>query len=158
FDLFNPHVLTAVQQAALQFAASTNATTTLSVAKAREEVRRMLGEGYSVGETNAVLIRRINEVFTDRARARSIGLTESSRAVHLGQVLAAKETGIVKGFRWLASSAHYCELCESLNGKVVAMDQPFYVDPKGGPYAVVYHAPAHPHCRCTVLEILDWDA
>lgn len=145
FDLFNPHVLAAIQRAVLAFADSTNATTMLSVNQAREEVRRLLGEGYTQGETITRLTRRINEIFDDRSRAWMIARTESSRAVHLGQVLAAKETGIIKGKQWLAS-ADACEKCEALNGMIVGIDENFTIDMKGGPYAVIQFPPRHPHC------------
>lgn len=156
FDLFNPHILTMIQQAVLQFAASTNAMTTQTVNEARENVRAMLAQGYTQGETIDQLTRRINEIFDNRDRAWMIARTESSRAVHAGQVLAAKETGIVSGKKWLAS-ADACKLCEALQGNVVGLDEVFTVDPKGGPYAAIAYPPRHPHCRCTFTEVLDWE-
>lgn len=157
FDLFNQHVLTAVQQAVLEFAASTNALTTQSVADARESVRELLAQGYSEGDTQRELRNKIRRIFADTYRAERIARTESSRAVHLGQTLAAQETGIVKGLRWLASSSA-CPLCEKIDGKVVEIGGIFYVNPKGGPYAVVRHPPAHPNCLCTIIEVIDWGA
>ncbi len=157
FDLFNPWVLTAVDDAVMAFCRSTLETALGDLADPISEFRRQLAEGVEAGEATISLNRRALEVFNDPFRAARVAQTEASRAVHLGQVLAAKESGVVAGKRWLASP-DACDLCLSLNGKVVGLDEPFHVFPKGGPYAMVYHPPAHPHCFCSLLdELMDND-
>lgn len=49
--------------------------------------------------------------------------------------------------------AHNCPLCQSLAAKGdIPLDEPFWVNPRGGPYAVVMHPPAHPHDQCALGE------
>lgn len=81
-----------------------------------------------------------------------------SRAYHAGQELAAKQSGVVAGKRWLASS-DACERCLALDGKVVALGEPFIVLPEGGPYATVMYPPLHPKCQCSWTEVLneEWE-
>ncbi|VTS05293.1 phage minor head protein [Tuwongella immobilis] len=153
FDVFRPQVLLAIQQAALQFAASTNATSTRQIDTARQKLREELAAGLEQGEAIARLSQRVQSIFVDPVRATSIAMTEASRAMHAGQIMAAKETGIVSGKRWLASSDS-CPRCQALDNQVVGLDEPFHVDSRGGPYAVIDHAPLHPHCMCTVIEVL----
>jgi hypothetical protein len=157
FDLRNPRVLDAINAASLTLAASTNAMSQYGVEQARSELRQAMIDGMDRGEAYTRLRGRIELIFDNRARADMIARTESSRAVHGGQVLAAQESGVVKGLKWLPSSAP-CEKCRKLAGKIVALGEPFFTDPRGGPYAVCYHPPLHPHCVCSILEELDWDA
>lgn len=153
FDVFLPQVELAIQRQVYQFVESTLATAWTDAQGAYRSVRRELQEGLSDGEAQRSLFQRINRIFNDPARAARIAVTESSRAMHAGQLLAAQESGVVAGLRWLASS-DACERCMELDGEEVKLGTPFYVDPKGGPYAVVTHAPLHPHCMCTTEEIL----
>ena len=67
-------------------------------------------------------------------------------------MMAAQEAGVER-HTWLASS-DACEKCLELDGKTVAIGEPFYVDPKGGPYAVCLHPPRHVHCFCSLVEDL----
>ncbi len=43
--------------------------------------------------------------------------------------------------------------CLELDGKEVGMDEPFYIRPEGGPYAVILGPPAHPRCACTTVGV-----
>lgn len=73
----------------------------------------------------------------------------SSRAMHGGSMLAAAESNVVTG-KYFISSSDACDLCLSLARMgTIDLDKPFYVHPKGGPYAVIMHAPAHPWCQCS---------
>lgn len=153
FDVFLPQVEMMIQQMTMQFVRSTLATAQNDVATAYQLVRMELAEGLSEGETLRELNERIGRIFDDPVRAHRIAMTEASRAMHAGQMESAKESGIVEGLRWLASS-DACPLCLKLDGKEVPLGTPFYVDPRGGPYATVYHPPAHPHCMCSTEEVL----
>lgn len=151
-------VLVAVRHAAMEFAVSTLATLRMDRIDAevthqertREAVETGLQSGRGLIESSAEVL----EVFESPHRAARIAATESSRAVHAGQLAEARASGVIAAKRWLASS-DACELCEALNNVEVPLDEPFYVDPRGGPYAVVMHPPRHPWCMCTFVEVLE---
>lgn len=145
FDLYEPRVMDAVDAAVLRFCRETNATAAGELNTTLAELRRQLKQGLSQGDAREALVARVRTVFTDPSRALRIAVTESARAVNGGQVLAWKGSGRVGRKRWLASS-DACEKCLNLDGEEVDLDAPFVTLPGGGPYAIVYHPPLHPHC------------
>lgn len=153
FDVFNPLVLEAIRSAAFEFCQATNDTATREVNQALADLRTSLASGLEEGESLKDLTRRVKEIFDDPARAQRIAMTEASRGMHAGQVMAAKQSGVVIGKRWLASS-DACELCLPLDGVEVGLDDDFAVDPTGGTYARVPHPPRHPHCMCSITEVI----
>lgn len=153
FDVFRPEVQTAIRTAAMAFAASTNATSTVRLSLALQLLRRELEQGLAQGEALQRLTQRVGDIFANPARAFMIAATEASRAMHAGQFLAARASEIVKGKRWQASS-DACPACMELDGQEVDLESPFHVDPKGGAYAVTMYPPLHPHCMCTWIEVL----
>lgn len=158
FELFNQRILEALDSAVFDFCASTLATIRGEVATWRDRLRVDFGEGLERGEGGRELTARVQRIFADPARAFTISLTETQRAVHGGQLLVAEESGIVKGKKWLASS-DACDKCLDMAALgEIPLDQPFYVDPKGGAYAVVQHPPKHPRCECALLEVVDYEA
>lgn len=154
FDIYRPESIEFIKTATYEFAASTMATATREANEAIADLRRALESGVSRGETVNEVNRRLFEIFADPNKAARIGVTESSRAVHQGQLVAAQESGVVTGLKWLASS-DACKLCLELNGKVVPLGRPFYVSPKGGPYAIVTAPPRHVNCQCAATEVID---
>lgn len=140
----SPKVLEAVRTAVFAFCQSTLDTAISDVDTALATLREELAAGLTAGEATANLNRRVGEIFTDPFKSSRIAQTEVSRAVHSGGLLAAQESGVVKGLRWEASADACKKICLPLDGKVVVLGQPFFIDPKGGPYAVVNTAPAHP--------------
>lgn len=152
FDLFNPRVKTAVDEAVFSFCRATNETSTMELGAALDWLRESLKQGLEKGEAIRQLNARVQRVFDDPYRAARIGQSEAARAIHGGQFLADKESGVVVAKTWLASS-DACDECLALNGKEVPLEAPFYVWPKGGPYAVVLYPPLHPHCMCTYESV-----
>lgn len=143
FSVTSPNIRRAVQDATLKFSKSTNDTTSLQLNEALSKLRQELSAGLIEGDPLPLLRDRVNEVFDQatQSRAQVIAASEASRALHGGQELAAKETGIVLKKRWLASG-DACELCLPLADKVVGMEDNFAVD-GGGPYAAVPYPPRH---------------
>jgi hypothetical protein len=119
-----------------------------------ERTRAAIRAGVTGGEALKKITVRVGEIFNDPKKAQRIAMTETSRAMHAGQMQAAQESGIVKSLRWLAS-VDACDFCLELDGKEVPIGQPFDVNPKGGPYAAIYHPPAHPHCMCAAEEVIE---
>lgn len=146
FEVFAPQVQTSIQQMALAFASSTNATSTRRLDEAYRDLRVELSTGLERGDAVANLTRRVRVIFADPVRARAIAQTEASRAMHAGQVEAAKQSKAVGGKKWLASS-DACPLCLALDGKEVGLDENFTVDGTGR-YAAIFSPPRHPHCAC----------
>jgi hypothetical protein len=156
FDLTNPHVAEAVRRLVFDFCQETLATSTMRVHEALDALRRELAEGLERGEALQRLSARVGEIFGDPRRAFIIAATEASRAAHAGQLLAAEESGVVGGLRWLSSS-DCCDACAALDGRVVRLGEPFTVTGGKAAYATVLHPPLHPHCMCSVTEVLDAD-
>jgi hypothetical protein len=150
FDLYDPRILDAVDQAALKFCRETNDTATVDLREATTRLRKLLKEGLPKGQAVRYLARKVRDIYADPFRAQRIVATEVPRALHGGRFLTAKESGLVTHKSWLAST-DACERCLDLDSKVVALAEPFWVDPKGGPYAVVLYPPLHPFCMC------DWE-
>lgn len=150
FDLFNPRVLRAVDALTMAFCTDTFLTASLAIRDAQEATRQLLRDGLPKGAAVELLARQVRMIFADPKRAFTIAATEGSRAVHGGQMAAAQEAGVER-HSWLVS-ADACEHCLKLDGKTVKIGEPFWVNPKGGPYAVVLHPPLHPHCFCSVTE------
>lgn len=153
FNVFNPLVPVAVQQLTLQLCQATLDTATMDVQRALAETRRQLSEGLSEGESVKQLNARLGTIFDDPFRAARIAQSESSRAMHLGQVAAAKDSGVVTKLRWVASSDACPQICQKLDGKEVELGEDFAIIGKG-PYARVPHPPAHPHCMCALVEVI----
>ncbi len=157
WNVANPKVRDAVNQATMKFSEETNATTSMQLNDAISKLRQELADGIMGPEnTPRELTARVNAVFdqAERMRAERIALTESSRAVHMGQIMAAKETGgMVKGFRWLLST-DACEDCQEVareHAEGVEIGQSFAKTD----YGPVDAPPLHPYCMCTITEIID---
>lgn len=159
FQVRNPKMREALNEAAMDFCKETNDTTEQELNTAIKDLKDRLAEGMiTVGDVPRELSKAVQHVFTklDRSRADRIALTESSRATHLAQVLVAKESGLVEGFEWLLSD-DACELCQELkkkNPKGIPLEGDFGKVSDHPTYGVVRYPPAHPHCMCTLTEKL----
>jgi HK97 family phage portal protein len=151
-----PKLKEAVEQAALAFAKSTMETTSKAVDEAIAKTRDELGQGLGEGEGHNQLIGRIKSIFEgmQTERAEAIAWTESSRARHTGELIAAKETGLNVEKKWLAGSPNVCDHCKAFNGQTRPLDQPFAVVGEG-PYGTIDCPPAHPRCFCTLQYVTD---
>lgn len=154
YDIYNPEVVNFINNYSYQFAVSTLQTTKLKLSTAYSRLQQSLSQGVEQGQSLQQTTAEVMRIFRDPQRAMTIAATETARAYHAGQEVAAKQSGVVSGKEWLASS-DACELCLSLNGKVVALGEPFIVLPKGGAYARVMYPPAHPSCFCSFTEVLN---
>lgn len=157
--MFNPRVLESLENAIFSFCDTTLDTAITDAETAYGALRRQLKEGLSEGETNRELARRVQGIFGDQQRAGRIAITEASRAMHGGQLMLDRETGIVGGKKWLASS-DACQACLAMAAKgTVDLEEPFFVHPKGNPaYRVVMYPPLHPHCFCSYTSVVDYAA
>lgn len=162
WSVVNPHTERMIDDAALAFCQSTNETTSLQLDDALAKTREALKQGVvEKGESLFYLTKRVNKIFdgAETWRARRIAQTETSRAVHAAQEQAAIQSGVVKGWQWLLSS-DACPICLAIGARArfVRLGQPFAVIGGNPVYSAIKFPPAHPHCNCTVLEILDDEA
>jgi Phage Mu protein F like protein len=152
FDIYNPRVLDAVDQATMQFCRETNETAAKDLDEAIKDLRDLLKSGIERGDALRYLAGKVGEIFQDPYRSYRLAATETSRAVHAGGLMAAKESPLPLRKQWLAAP-DACELCLDLDSEERDLDEPFVVDGVG-PYAVIQHPPRHPHCFCTWTEVL----
>lgn len=146
-EVFDPNVEELARRYLYDFAASTLATSKLSVIEAYQQTADVMARGLSSGDTLTQISQQIGSIFLDPYRANMIAASESSRLYHGGQLITAKESGEVSGKTWLAS-ADACERCLELNGKTVGIDEPF--ESKPGRYGIVMAPPLHPFCMCSI--------
>jgi len=159
FNVKNPHTAKAVKNLALRFCEETNATTSQELTKALDDLRDSLAEGLTEGERMSQLQDRVEAIFDNAEgyRAERIAQTESSRAHHEGLRQAAKDSGVVKGFQLLPSSA-CCDLCQQIAEEVgeIGLDDSFHTDDSESTpdeYREKF-VPVHPSCECTAVCVL----
>ena len=161
WQVTNPELAAKVRTASLTFCQATNATTSRQLDDALATLRAELHAGLvEHGESLRELTSRVKGVFegAETWRARRIAATEASRAVHAAQVEAARQSGVVSAVRLLLSS-DACPLCHAVKSKEPEGGWPLgatmHDDGKGGPYSSAPHPPLHPHCGCSLLEVID---
>ena len=148
----------AMDRASFAFSESTNATTRMALDKALVDLRGELVDGVLTGETaQGALTGRVNEIFQDAEtyRAQRIATTETSRAIHEGERIAAIDSGVATGFEWILS-ADACPICLAIAAEnpVIGVHGAFAVQGTG-PYGTVEHPPAHPNCMCSMGVTFD---
>lgn len=94
-----------------------------------------------LGDTNAAKL--INDAIGSPARALSIAITETNRAVSLGAIKTYREAKLEK-MEWAVSDP--CPECAQNSGQVIDI---------GGTFnSGAQQPPAHPHCRCALLPVI----
>ncbi len=151
FSVFEKNIPKAAAELALNFAESTNETTSMQLDEALTTLRQEISDGLVQGDTRVELTRRVERIFdhADKDRAETIARTEGSRAAHTGELMSAVESKVVSRKFWLLSS-DACPVCDKIladNPDGVPLDQPFAE--LGGKYGTVMTAPAHPRCQCS---------
>lgn len=128
--------------------AETNETTRADLDNA---IDRAITEAHERG--GSADLRGVVENVFDGAtewRAKAIAGTESSRAIHDSNVLAAESSGVVKGFLPLIS-ADACEVCLSHEGEFTSLED---AKTQLGQYEGRGLPPFHPNDRCSAEEVL----
>ncbi len=153
FDVFNPNVAEFIRNSTYAFVKSTLETAATDATKAYHQLRGALAAGLSGGEGTQEINRRVYRIFADPFRAQRIGQTEAQRACNAGSFMLAASTNLVTHTRWLASP-DACPACLELNGQERELGKPYYVNPKGGPWAIILHPPKHPFCFCVTEDLI----
>jgi SPP1 gp7 family putative phage head morphogenesis protein len=116
----------------------------------KSQLTETLRAGIADGEGIPELRARVKSVFTQAStnRATLIARTETAQAFEYANQRAMTESGVVVGKRWLTANDERTEnLCRSLEGITVPLDQPF----PGG----VEPGFIHPGCRCTSIGVVE---
>lgn len=154
FD-FNNNVKIYLAKHPMKFSTSVNKTT-------NKKLSATLNEGVANGESIDDLASRVEDVFnmTDRSRSVLIARTETSRAVNFATGEAYRQSKVVEGKQWLtAMDERTCDECESMDGKIVDVDDNFFDqgDEYRGlvfDYDDVGEPPLHDMCRCTIIPVI----
>lgn len=109
----------------------------------RGTVTRAVKEGWSNDELASEL--KANTAFS-KERALLIARTESRFAGTGGHLAGWNASSVIQKKEWAAFPG-CCDLCQSLDGEQVALDEEFSAGSRLGP-------PLHPRCRCRILPVL----
>lgn len=115
-----------------------------------ERVGTALADSIRLGLSPSRAAKLINESIGDAARALTIAITESSRAMNAGAINRYKEAKLNQ-MEWMtvlsvAGGSSACDICAPNAGQVVEIGRAFN--------SGSYQPPAHPHCRCTLLPVI----
>jgi HK97 family phage portal protein len=152
FSLENPRVQTAIAKRANKLAGNVTETTYGSI---RDEVSK----GRSAGEGISEIASRIRDNVFDgeitKARAETIARTETVGALNHGELIAARESGVVTGKRWLTQGdGKVRDSHAEIDDELVPLDDVFsnglrHPGDQAGDAAEVVN------CRCTTLYETD---
>lgn len=151
------NVATYLKKYPIKFANSVNRNT-------NQAIRLTLAEGLGLGESVGKLTKRVESVFSDARgnRAQLIARTETARSANFATVEAYKQSGVVRGKKWLTAFDEVtCERCAALgkDDKIYGLDESFFDknDEYMGvklDYDDVDYPPLHVNCRCTIIPIV----
>ncbi|ADU50162.1 phage portal protein, HK97 family [Thermaerobacter marianensis DSM 12885] len=132
----------------------------------QDRIREIILAGQRDGLTINEMKRRLLEEFDDwtAARAERVARTETLRASNAGAMMAYQQAG-VQVVEWLPAG-DACPYCKALKGRRWAVGSALFQvgdewHPEGveRPYRITYepvqHPPLHPHCRCTIVPVVD---
>lgn len=142
-----PKARKAAEKSLLLFCESTNETTSLVLSDALAKLKEEIGGNVERGETAKALKKKVELIFDNIQgdRAKLIADTEHARCVNVAQTISAKESGLVKKKKWVATTKA-CPLCKGLEKKGwIGVDDDFVVLGEG-PYDTLHQPPGHPGC------------
>jgi len=154
FSVSQPGIQKVIEDHTFKFCDTTNKTTESSLKVALKNLQDELSEELMSPErTLKELTQTVNAIFehAEQHRAFRIAQTESSRALHNGEIAQGKESGVVSGYKLLLSD-NACPICLS-----IAASEPETDMADALKQARSYDRtlpPLHPHCLCTQTEIL----
>ena len=124
-------------------------------AAAKEIKRKYKRNELSWGEVKREIDDLVMSKVASPNRAKITADYQSHAGKQAGKLLIAEASGNVGGKRWICKfTPTTCDVCKSLHGRTVAIDEAFIVLPGGGPYATVWAPPTHPHCFCESQLVL----
>jgi HK97 family phage portal protein len=131
-----------------------------------EVLETKINDGLQSGAPLADITKTVEEIYewSDAKRAAMVAKTESFRTANAALKDTWKQSGVVKTVRWYTSElANVCGFCQSMDGKVVGIDDNFFkngdsvtADVNGSEqsmtldYGDVSAPPLHPLCACFI--------
>lgn len=115
-------------------------------------IQRLIADWISNSEPFSKLVERVQGGYLySEDRARTIAVTETTRAFSRGNIEAARSSGVMELKRWnTARDEIVCPICGPLHRQTAPIDGTF----PGG-----YDSPpAHPRCRCWLTFTTDFEA
>ena len=154
----NPEILNNAKTAAFDLCNDTIDTFVQDTLKTIDAMRAELSASIASGETGGDLVDRLSRYVDSesRWRARRIAVTESARAYNAGTMGAAGPLDYITGFKWLISD-DACPLCHTIARQcpVIRKGGTFAINGTNKTYRDVKGPPAHPGCRCSILEVFE---
>ena len=109
------------------------------------EVAEYIRNSETIGQLTARM--RADSGFS-AARARTIAVTEVTRAFAEGNRAAWRASGVIEKREWRTNNDELvCPVCGPLAGQVVGLDEEFGEGIDG--------PPAHPRCRCWIVPVVE---
>ena len=146
FDVSNPAVAEAAKKHKLEL--SKNVWPEVNRTTARK-VSRAISAGLTEGETVRQIADRVEGVFGEARKYRSVQVarTETARAYGAGNMASMKASGVVEKKEWLQGRGPCPDGTCDIDGEQVGLDEPF----SNG----VMHSPAHVNCTCDVAAVIE---
>lgn len=113
-------------------------------------IQRLISDWITNGEPLYKLVDDIRGGYLYSAeRARTIAVTEVTRAYAEGNMAAWKRSGVIERHQWsTAVDELVCPICGPVHGKIVAIGESFGM--------VGTSPPAHPRCRCWLVPVTEY--
>lgn len=112
-------------------------------------IQALVADWIQNAEPLSALIKRIKDgPLYSYERARTIAVTETTRAFAQGNIEAWRASGVVRQHEWVTSvDERVCPICGPLHGRIVEIGQDFAPG--------ISAPPAHPRCRCGLNPVVD---
>ncbi len=114
-----------------------------------ERIQAEVAEYILNSQTIGELIKRIRGGYLySEERARTIAVTEVTRAFAEGNMASWRASGVIEKKRWRSNNDEIvCPICRPLNGKVVGLDEEFAEG--------IDAPPGHSRCRCWLTPAIE---
>lgn len=162
FNLAKPEIGARMESQLTDLAADINATTNNRISQAIKRAGELVGSGEALDRK--AVINAVKNVFVEfkGSRVERIARTEWSRARHDSEIIAASETGIVRGLKTVVSE-DACPICQVYDsaGRPTGVPQHPYQSMDDAVAGVGDYAskapPFHPNCMCSQVEVFAWE-
>ncbi len=148
WDLQRPDVERYLASHAAELVQGINDTTRTRLATV---LRQGVRDGKSIPQITQDVMTAARSMSVERARL--IAQTETLRGYNAGAVSAMRASDVVSGMRFVDGQFGACPFCQSLNGKIVKLDEGFEYAVGDRTVSAPY-PPVHPGCRCTVAAVI----
>ena len=163
FDIESEEIQQAIKTEQFKFA---NRVSKSSSKQIRQVIKAGFDEGKTLGELSTD-IKELGSVWQNGGRADTIARTETAKAANGGAKLAYRQAGVTKLRYTAVLDDNTTEICKSLDGTIVGIEEKFlsaedgFTDSKGNAADLSYNdgvpnaGDAHPNCRSTIVPVFE---